>query len=118
MKSTDPGYNPLPWILFLQIDRSPLWISLATSVVATLFTFVAGLSAAAWRERHHGPAMALVDGIFLLPLVLPPTVVGFFLLLLFGRKWSARKTFCFASARRLVFHWPATVIAATVVASL
>jgi molybdate transport system permease protein len=100
---------------FLQNDWSPLWISLATSVVATLFTFVAGLSAAAWRQRHRGAAMALVDGVFLLPLVLPPTVVGFFLLLLFGRNGPLGKLLLEFGAT-VVFSWPATVIAATVVA--
>lgn len=97
------------------IDWSPIWISLATSVVATLFTLVAGLSAAAWRERRSGPAMALVDGIFLLPLVLPPTVVGFFLLLLFGRNGPLGKLLLHFGAT-VVFSWPATVIAAAVVA--
>ena len=67
------------------MDWSPLWISLATSLTATAVTLVAGLAAAAWRENRSGFAAALIDGVFLLPLVLPPTVVGFFLLLLFGR---------------------------------
>jgi len=96
-------------------DWSPLWISLATSVVATAITLAAGLAAAAWRERRAGPAMALVDGIFLLPLVLPPTVVGFFLLLLFGRNGPLGKLLLLAGAS-VVFSWPATVIAAAVVA--
>lgn len=96
------------------VDWSPIWISLATSVTATLFTLVAGLAAAAWRERRTGPAMALVDGIFLLPLVLPPTVVGFFLLLLFGRNGPLGKLLLHVGAT-VVFSWPATVIAATVV---
>jgi molybdate transport system permease protein len=97
------------------IDWSPLWISLETSVAATLITLVAGLAAAAWRERRTGPAMALVDGIFLLPLVLPPTVVGFFLLLLFGRNGPLGKLLLRLGAT-VVFSWPATVIAASVVA--
>jgi molybdate transport system permease protein len=59
--------------------------------------------------------MALVDGIFLLPLVLPPTVVGFLLLLLFGRNGPLGKLFLDFGAT-IVFSWPATVIAATVVA--
>ena len=100
---------------FLKSDWSPLWISLATSVVATLFTFVGGLGAAAWRQRHRGKATAVVDGIFLLPLVLPPTVVGFFLLLLFGRYGPLGKILR-ALGATVVFSWPATVIAATVVA--
>jgi molybdate transport system permease protein len=96
------------------IDWSPIWISLATSVTATLFTLVAGLAAAAWREQRAGPAMAIVDAVFLLPLVLPPTVVGFFLLLLFGHNGPFGKLLLHFGAT-VVFSWPATVIAAAVV---
>ena len=97
------------------MDWSPLWISLATSVTATVITLFLGLAAAAWREGRKGSATALVDGIFLLPLVLPPTVVGFLLLLLFGRNGPLGKLFLKFGAT-IVFSWPATVIAATVVA--
>src|ERR1700726_1954732 len=97
------------------MDWSPLWISLATSVTATVITLFVGLASAAWREGRKGPAMALVDGLFLLPLVLPPTVVGFLLLLLFGRNGPLGKLFLELGAT-IVFSWPATVIAATVVA--
>ena len=97
------------------MDLSPLWISLATSLTATAITFVAGLAAAVWRERYTSPAMALVDGIFLLPLVLPPTVVGFLLLLLFGRNGPLGKLLL-QLGTTIVFSWPATVIAAAVVA--
>jgi molybdate transport system permease protein len=97
------------------MDWSPLWISLATSVTATALTLIIGLAAAVWRERRSGPGAALIDGLFLLPLVLPPTVVGFFLLLLFGRNGPLGKLFLSMGAT-IVFSWPATVIAATVVA--
>jgi len=97
------------------MDWSPLWISIATSVTATVITLFLGLAAAAWREGPKGPAMAVVDGVFLLPLVLPPTVVGFLLLLLFGRNGPLGKLFLKFGAT-IVFSWPATVIAATVVA--
>ena len=97
------------------MDWSPLWISIATSVTATVVTLFLGLAAAAWREGRKGPAMALVDGVFLLPLVLPPTVVGFLLLLLFGRNGPLGKLFLRFGAT-IVFSWPATAIAATVVA--
>jgi molybdate transport system permease protein len=97
------------------LDWSPLRISLETSATATLVTLVAGLAMAAWRQRRTGPMMAIVDGVCLLPLVLPPTVVGFLLLLLFGRNGPLG-----VLLRRLgatvVFSWPATVIAASVVA--
>ena len=61
------------------MDWSPLLISLATSLTATAVTLVAGLAAAAWRQNRAGAGAALIDGIFILPLVLPPTVVGFLL---------------------------------------
>lgn len=58
--------------------------------------------------------MYFVDGAFLLPLVLPPTVVGFFLLLLFGRNGPLGKLLL-RFDMSIVFSWPATVIAAAVV---
>jgi len=97
------------------MDWSPLRISVATSVSATFITLITGLAAAAWRERRKAPAMAVVDGIFLLPLVLPPTVVGFFLLLIFGRNGPLGKLLA-AMGATIVFSWPATVISASVVA--
>jgi len=96
------------------MDWSPVWISLKTSIVATAITFVVGIAAAAWRAGRASPAMALVDGIFLLPLVLPPTVVGFFLLLLFGRNGPLGKALLQFGAT-IIFSWTATVIAAAVV---
>jgi molybdate transport system permease protein len=97
------------------MDWSPLLISLATSLAATVITLVAGLAAAAWRQNRAGVSAALIDGIFILPLVLPPTVVGFLLLLLFGRNGPVGKLLLQLGAT-VVFSWPATVIAATVVA--
>jgi molybdate transport system permease protein len=96
------------------MDWSPLLISLATSLAATAVTLVAGLAAAAWRQNRAGAGAALVDGLFILPLVLPPTVVGFLLLLLFGRNGPLGKLLLQFDAT-VVFSWPATVIAATVV---
>jgi molybdate transport system permease protein len=95
-------------------DWSPLWISLATSIVATVLTLVAGVAAAAWRERRRGPLAVLVDSLFLLPLVLPPTVVGFLLLVIFGRRSPIGELLARLDTS-VVFSWPATVIAAATV---
>jgi molybdate ABC transporter permease protein len=97
------------------MDWSPLWISIATSLTATGFALVAGLAMAACRQARKGPGAAAVDGLFLLPLVLPPTVVGFLLLLLFGRHGPLGELLLRFGAG-VVFTWPATVIAAAVVA--
>lgn len=96
-------------------ELSPLWISLKTAFVATLFTFFAGIAAARWMFNYQGKAKGLIDGFFTLPLVLPPTVVGFLLLLLFGKN-SPTGQLLILLGIRVIFSWPATVIAATVVA--
>jgi len=96
-------------------DLSPLIISLATTCAATVATFFLGMMAAKAMYDMHGGLRAWIDGILTLPLVLPPTVVGFFLLLVFGRR-----SFIGHALERIgvtiAFSWPATVIAATVVA--
>lgn len=104
----------------LPIDTSPLWISLATTCVATVATFFLGLLAARLMYGVRGSLRARslrawIDGLLTLPLVLPPTVVGFFLLLLLGRR-SLIGHALEQLGIVIVFSWPATVIAATVVA--
>src|SRR5262249_6710377 len=96
-------------------DFSPLWISVKTSIAATAITFVLGLVAAFAMSRYHGAARGLIDGILILPLVLPPTVIGFFLLLLLGRNSPVGQLLTRAGLA-IAFSWPATVVAATVVA--
>jgi molybdate transport system permease protein len=66
----------------MEFDLSPIWISLKTAFVATILAFVAGIAAAGWMFGFQGKGKAALDGILTLPLVLPPTVVGFLLLLL------------------------------------
>ncbi|MHB8754392.1 MAG: molybdate ABC transporter permease subunit [Candidatus Acidiferrales bacterium] len=98
----------------MALNLSPIWISLETSVTATALTLVLGVAAAIWRANRRGVGPALLDGIFLLPLVLPPTVVGFLLLLIFGRNGPLWRLLLHFGAS-VVFSWPATVIAAAVV---
>ena len=99
----------------LPVDTSPLVISVATTCAATAATFFIGMLAARCMYGVHGALRAWVDGILTLPLVLPPTVVGFFLLFIFGRRsWIGQALEHLGIT--IVFSWPATVIAATVVA--
>ena len=97
------------------IDPSPLAISLATTCAATMASFFLGLFAARRMYAMLGSLRTWIDGILTLPLVLPPTVVGFFLLLIFGR-CSALGLLLEQVGVTVVFSWPGTVIAATVVA--
>lgn len=99
----------------MQFDLYPLWISLKTATVATVFAFFAGIAAAGWMKQYKGKARGIIDGILTLPLVLPPTVVGFLLLLLFGIN-SPVGQFLMQWEVSVIFSWQATVITSTVVA--
>jgi molybdate transport system permease protein len=92
---------------------APLWISLKTVVVATAITFFLGIAAARWMAHYTGKFKSLIDGLFILPLVLPPTVVGLGLLLLFGKNGPIGEFLALFNAT-VVFSWPATVISAAV----
>ncbi len=95
------------------MDLSPLYISLKVSLIATVFTFLLGIAAARWVVKlKHGKAF--VDGIFTLPMILPPTVAGFFLLLMFGKN-SLIGQFLGLFDISVVFTWVAAVIASSVV---
>jgi molybdate transport system permease protein len=94
---------------------SPILISLKTALTATAITFVLGLAAARWMAGMKSRMRDVLDGIFILPLVLPPTVVGLGLLLLFGRNSPVGKLLEYLGTS-VVFSWSATVIAATTVA--
>ena len=68
------------------LDWSPLLISLKTGVVATFISFFLGIFAARKVVQAGSKVKAVADGILTLPMVLPPTVAGFFLLLLFSKR--------------------------------
>ena len=95
------------------MEIAPLIITLETAVTATIVTFLAGtgLALAVVRMRRF---QGLADAVITLPMVLPPTVVGFFLLLLFGKR-SLIGRFLLQFDITLVFTWKAAVIAAIVV---
>ncbi len=98
----------------LETFFSPLYISLKTVLTATMITFFLGLSAARWMALYNGKFKTLFDGLFLLPLVLPPTVIGFGLLLLFGKSGPIGSLLNLFGTT-VVFTWSATVIAAVIV---
>jgi len=98
-----------------ELELTPVWISLKTAAISTIITFFFGCAAARCLSGYRGKAKGLLDGLFTLPLVLPPTVVGFGLLLLFGKHGPLGKLLL-KFGTTVIFSWWATVIAATVVA--
>lgn len=99
----------------MPLDLSPLWISLKTATLATFIAFFLGLAAAYWMLGYRGKGKTLIEGILLLPLVLPPTVAGFLLLLLLGKN-SLLGQVLLSLDITIVFTWYAAVVTATVVA--
>jgi len=97
------------------MDLTPLLITLKTAACATAVTFFAGIGLALFVCRLKRQQLkGLADAFLTLPMVLPPTVVGFFLLLAFGKR-SAIGRFLLQFDITLVFTWKAAVIAAIVV---
>jgi molybdate transport system permease protein len=96
-------------------DFSPAWISFRAAIIATLITFFLGTIAARLMLNYRGKYSELIDTILTAPLVLPPTVVGFLLLLLLGRYSPLGQLLSFLNIS-VIFTWYATVIAATIVA--
>ena len=98
------------------MDLSPIIISMKTAVVSMFITFFAGL----WLARAVAGLKSqrwkmILDGILTLPLVLPPTVAGFFLLYIFGVKRPVGMLLEKLFSYKLVFTWQATVLAAVVI---
>lgn len=101
--------------LITSLDFSPLWISLKVAVSAIIITFFLGIAAAQWMLHYRGKWKMVIEGVFISPLVLPPTVLGFLLLLLCGRQGLIGQLLS-PLGINLVFTWYAAVIAGTIVA--
>ncbi len=98
-----------------KLDWSPLLISLKTGIVATILCFFLGLFAARKVLKLNGRARAVVDGILTLPMVLPPTVAGFFLLLLFSLRRPFGAFLYEQVGIKVVQTWLGCILAASVI---
>ena len=97
-------------------DLGPLGLSLKVATAATLLIVVIGVPLAFLLARARFPGRGLLAGLLLLPMVLPPTVTGYYLLLILGRRaplgYWLEQTFGIV----VVFHWSGAVIASAVAA--
>ena len=98
------------------LDWSPLYISLKTGAVATIISFFLGLFAARKVIKAGPKVKAVADWLLTLPMVLPPTVAGFFLLLLFSRRRPLGIFLYDQLDIKVVQSWIGCIIAATVIA--
>ena len=98
------------------MDISPIIISMKTASAAIALTFLLGLVVARWVVKLQSEkAKMVLDGILTLPMVLPPTVMGFLLLLVFGVNRPIGRFLLEFLGVKIVFSWSATVIAAVVI---
>lgn len=98
------------------MNIDPILISLKTAAASIVIIFVFGtLLAYAMYRMKNGKLKSALDALFTLPLVLPPTVAGFFLLYIFGL-YRPVGAFLADLGVKLVFNWEATVVAASVIA--
>ena len=97
------------------LDWSPLFISIKTGIVATIFSFFLGIYAARKVVKTTPGKKAIIDGILTLPMVLPPTVAGFFLLLIFSRRRPFGIFLFEKFGIKVVQTWLGCIIAATVI---
>jgi molybdate transport system permease protein len=96
----------------MQIDWFPLWLSLRVAVVSTAIALGLGLWIAYLLANFEFRGKEAVDAMVTLPLVLPPTVLGYYLLVLVGRASPFGKLWEFVFGSPLVFTWKAAVVAA------
>jgi molybdate transport system permease protein len=94
------------------IDWFPLWLSLRVAGVATFFVLTAGTFIAYLLSHKTFRGKNLVDSLITLPLVLPPTVLGYYLLVMVGRHSPLGHLYEGVFGQPLVFTWQAAVVAA------
>lgn len=95
-------------------DLHPLFLSLKIAGVSIIFIALFGISIAYFMSKKEFPGKSIIEALFLLPLVLPPTVMGFGLLILFGKNGPIG-SFLASHGLSVIFHWTGAVIAAIVV---
>ena len=97
-----------------EIDWFPLWLSLRVAGISTLLSIAIGVWIAHALAHRDFRGKELLDAAVTLPLVLPPTVLGYYLLVLLGRTSPVGKLYESVFGSPLVFTWKAAVIAALI----
>ena len=95
---------------------NPIFLSLKVTIASSVLAFIAGIGAAWFMTRYKFRGQAIVETILIIPLVLPPTVIGFILLIIFGRRGFVGSLFELLTGGPIVFTWIAAVIASVTVA--
>jgi molybdate transport system permease protein len=100
----------------MAVNWFPLWLSLRVAAIATLISLVIGLWLADLLAHRQFRGKHWVEAAVGLPLVLPPTVIGYYLLVLLGRSSPLGQLYEWAFGSPLIFTWQAAVVASTLAA--
>lgn len=94
---------------------SPVWLSIKVAFVSGVIVVLLGTVIAKWMARRRFKGKTVIETLLMLPLVLPPSVIGFLLIILFGRNSVIGKTIEMLFHAPIMFTWYAAVIASTIV---
>ena len=94
----------------------PLLLSLFVAAMATALVVLTGLPIAYWLSQRRGRGARLVESLVTAPLVIPPVVTGYYLLLLFGPRGPLGRLLEDTVGVSVVFHWSGAVLASALVA--
>ena len=97
----------------MAVNWFPLWLSLRVAALATLVSLALGLWIAYVLANRKFRGKELLDAVVTLPLVLPPTVLGYYLLVALGRTSPLGHLYEYLFGAPLVFTWQAAVVAST-----
>lgn len=97
------------------MDLFPLYLTIKVSIIATSFVAVVGTAIAYLMARRDFPCKNFLDTLILLPLVLPPTVTGYYLIVLFGKTGMIGKYIYSFTGWSIAFTWQAAVLASVIV---
>jgi molybdate transport system permease protein len=94
---------------------TPLWLTLKVALLATLLAGAAGIALGWWMSQRRFAGKNVVDALLMLPMVLPPTVLGYYLIVLIGRNGVFGQYLDRWFGINLIFTWQGAVIAASLV---
>jgi molybdate transport system permease protein len=99
-----------------EIDLAPVWLTLRVASLATLFALVMGITVGWVFARCRFPGRTFLEAICMLPLVLPPTVLGYGILLVMGRQGEIGAWLRAQFDYTIIFSWHGAVVASTLAA--
>ena len=101
---------------FMQAFLSPIWLSIKIATISGIIVILIGTLIGRIFARRTFKGKAVLETILMLPMVLPPTVVGFFLIVIFGKNSIAGQAIEWLFKQPIIFTWWAAVIASIIVA--